>query len=743
MRWVVSFVLILLVLPIASALDISFTDSYSHFNSNPVDISFTTDTFADCYYSLFKQQHSPDFSCTLSSCTFNSCPYNCVDSFTQLGLREHIGLKKNATFQTINLDNIFDGYYDLTVVCSDKKETITKTTSFLYDSNELHMEYSLLSRERFAVNQESTFYAYFIGSKKVESVEINLFHPDKSTTTEILGSFTPDNGYIFSHNLKDLQVAGSYNLELIFTYDVDKEFVIKKDFMVVDTESFKVNIFPKENFFDLEFIDPVTKITTFIEKDVSSKNIIVPASRINLIISTDNIFSLYFQNLNMMTRDLNIYFADDYFLETDLIGKNKPLKELATYIFHVSTTPEYISKVTFDYSTLNVDDPKKLLIYKTDATSVDNVKLKRGEFYRIGSQKNPLYINEIKKTAHIFVNTFSLFSLVEEQEIGEGVNRDAKSDLIEFVLEETPLEGISRDMWSFHFLGNEYSFLINSIDGAIVHFEFSPEGKIESANVGDSFLHDLDGDQIEDISFNVEAITPTKVLFSVSLLTLPKISDSVYSMKGKSPEEYIKSVGSEPSTYIYLIPFLLFLIFIIVWFKKHHSKEEHGLSQEDKKHLDGNKVNKNPLTTYIEALKKEGMDSKTIRDRLLSSWPKDVVDKVIPDENPEPLISETEQIIEIKQELSKTKVEPIFESVASFQSIEKNELNVETNSTDKKLIETEKLKTEKLSHETESIITYVKIQLNKGNNKENIRTKLEKVGWNNAFLDDVFNKVNK
>ncbi|MCA9478568.1 MAG: hypothetical protein KC535_05465 [Nanoarchaeota archaeon] len=736
MRWAVSLLVLLLGVSLVSAIDISFDSPQAFYSSNPVDIPFTVNEAGSCTYTLVRQLHEPDFSCQVSRCTFQSCPYNCIDKLEETTVQQG-SLQVDTSRNDLYLQVLF-GYYDLELTCStENNQTITKTISFLYNTQPVRIGWSTLTRERFAVTQDATFYAYLFGSQKVDGVTATLIYPDKTNTTEVLSSFTPDDGYLFSYDINDLSVTGKYSLDLVFDYGTDS-IKINKDFLVVPTETFEVNLKPPGTFADLTFVDPLTKITSFVEKDVSVKKIAVPASPLHLLLTTDNIFSLYFQNLDMTSYDLDAFYSPDYQIETEIIGENKPLRELATYVFLVNETPEYITKISFDYSTLSVSNPQKLRIYKAKVDDDGFIDYTSGEFYQLASQQRPLYIDEEKKEAYIYSDSLALFSLVQERQIGEAITRNATKAPLNLTQSNQTIEGIARDQWTFAFKEKEYTFLINAIDGAIVHFEFSPKGTIRSVNVGDELYYDLDGDQTDDLFLLVQAVTPTKIIFSIALLKQPEESTSLADAMGEESVD-TRYLLFFPSFmfFIYTASAVLLLFFAIIWFFVHgHKKPEREITQEEKQHLEGSDAKNHPLLSYVNTLRANGMEEKYIRNRLITAgWPEDLVEKALGGHLQEKIIDTVVQ---------EEKPSPVKEAVPSEKiSSEEMEKEKEPEKTGQETAQQPTAEDNpQLSHEELQLRTYIINQKIKGMPEEDIKRKLLQVGWPKETIDNIYSRLN-
>lgn len=687
MRWVVSLLVVLLVLPVAHALDISFVNPAFHYTSDPVNLSFTTDSPSTCSYTLTQIRSQPDFSCAPSSCSYTSCLHRCQQEKIRSNYLTNVpvGTVDQETEFSISLELPF-GFYEMMATCKNDLESASKSLSFLYDPETFSVDWSLLTRERFAKTQESIFYAYMYGPTKVDSVEVILTRPDRSNSTYEQSGFTPGSGYLYSFVLDDISNAGSYTLTVHFLHSNGQQFELVKHFVVVEPASFSVAL-DNPTPYDVEFIDPISNVTSFFQKNMSTRNILVPASRQDVKVTLDEVMSLYLKNVDVKNYKLaGTIYPDEYVLETETIGENKPIEAISTYIIRLNNSLEFISQVMFNYSGFDIRDPQNLEVFKAQASNPRAVDISSGEFYKVGSRQRPLYVDEEHELAWIFTNEFGLFSLVQERTIGRVVPRDPVQTYLNFTKANTTLEGIHRDQWTFSYGLKEYSFLINTIDGAIVYFEFSPNGRIQPANVGSTIRQDINDDQTDDIAIYVNAITPSKIVFSVYMLTQPEERSSLEEIIGGDENTRWALYVSTPWFWVYLGLALFILFFGIIWMFTHGHKKHvsHSLSKEEKEALDAKSTQHDPLVDAIKDLQSKGLDARDIENRLIAvGWPKDIVEKML-----------------------------------ETQGIKKS--------------------TADLTEDEKILLEYVNKQLVLGATKEDVRQRLKDVGWKDEIIEKIF-----
>lgn len=689
MRWVVSLLMSMLVIPIALALDVSFLSSAFHFTSDPINLSFSVDEASTCSYSITQFQSQPDFTCIQSDCTFASCNHRCREKTvrTILDNNTSLGSKNSSYIYNLSLELPL-GFHEIEVSCANAFETSSRSKYFLYDPDPITIDWHLLSRERFTTNQESIFYAYLYGREKIDEVLLTLTLPDRSTKTFNLEGFTPSNGYVFSHVLDGITVKGRYLLNFTFMSN-STNLTLEKEFEVVSPGSFLVDLQVDEDF-DIVFYDAISGASSHLRQNISEEKLLVADAFADIKLLIDEYFSLYLQNIRVHEYELvGAIYPESFNLETETVGTNKPYEQVAHYLIHLNNSLDYISKVIFNYSNLGVINPQSLRVFKADASSPDSIDVSTGEFYQIGSTQRPLYIDEENELVWLFVDQLSSsFTLVQERNIGRLITREPQEVIINLSMKNISLEGIQRDIWTFAYGNKEYSFLINTVDGAIVYFEFSPNGNIQPATVGKTVRADLDGDQTDDLAIYVNAITSNKVIFSAYLLTQPQDRDSLDEILGERASNQFGIYVSTPWFWVYLGLALLILFFSIIWLFIHgHKKPSSTLSKEEKEELDKKNTEKLPLLDSIRDLHKQGLDSRSIENRLIAlGWPQDLVEKVL-------------------------ETEGLKKSVSDFSSEEK------------------------------ILLDYVQKQIVLGASQELIKKRLEDVGWSKEVVDKILGVV--
>jgi len=414
--------------------------------SDTTYFNITTDENATCTYSYSgydvpTPSYTSHYSCDSSGCVGQSIPVPDCGCRSSYKIMDITGTTKHS--QNVRIHWSLLRYENIIIAnCTDSAgNSNTSSISVISRNKPLTIDALNPDNNMFNLNKTITIYVKLTTNYSIDQLRLNIKRPDNTSEIYDEDDFSEKVGAkqfmkLINMTYANLTLTGNYTLDL-YVNDTEGN---------IDTATKTFSAHPAINHIinNSKNSDPV---------NVYYQNPKRAGTYESLAHLT--IYPGGYSNITLPRTELDLYFYYGTYYEFNVIipaldlsefqkltieGKNINKSNITlhprytakdAYVFNIknSSSMNKQFKVEFDYFYSDVSDPKKIVIFKAPYNSTTNkTYYDSAIYYSLGNPDHPLYYNSTTEKAWIFVNSLSIFALLEDKataEIcGDGIDND-------------------------------------------------------------------------------------------------------------------------------------------------------------------------------------------------------------------------------------------------------------------------------------------------------------------------------
>jgi PGF-pre-PGF domain-containing protein len=407
-----------------------------------VTVNFTTNVPTTCEENFAGTSVSSPPSCQPAYCDNNGCAYVCSSGGSGGGGISYQSIAESLTTTHSYVKSVLGIKNKHYIRCYDEYNNSVSAISnqYLPRENNLTVEWAKFLRPVLSINQSINFISSVTNYYNLTSVNFTLTLPNTSVINyDYLVNIGQNVDKRYDKNFNNTSQIGQYALNVTY-YDINDNIVNETlTFSVYESLLKYFNTTKGGYGFSVRIKDPSTGAVINVGNSSGGGGMSLPKTKVDIEIeptnNTDSIVRLSQINLsaydiNPNGETLNISNISD---STKSVGTGSGFryKPLNAEAIEIENFTQFNSSAIyqFDYSNLNILDPNKIVIFKSDYdfnTSTTNYS--SGHFYKINDSTYPLYLNETGEYVYINITSFSSFILTEDQSTtevcGNGIDDD-------------------------------------------------------------------------------------------------------------------------------------------------------------------------------------------------------------------------------------------------------------------------------------------------------------------------------